>query len=111
MDIDFGDEAESDGVLPGDIDLHAEVVEGLTSTWYWSVNGTDEVLGEAVRPAAETHHCDRLTCRAVADDGYDQASSNTAEAQMPLGADCDDSNVCTTDTCAAATGCVLTDNA
>ncbi|MEO2166634.1 MAG: hypothetical protein ABGY42_00680, partial [bacterium] len=27
----------------------AEVVEGLTYTYYWSVNGSDEVLGEAVR--------------------------------------------------------------
>lgn len=74
-------------------------------TWYWSVNGQPEVAGAATRASDAIADCDLLRCRvAIAATGVALAS-NTASLQMPLGADCDDGNVCTSAVCYQTGGC------
>ncbi|MFO0745222.1 MAG: fibrinogen-like YCDxxxxGGGW domain-containing protein [Myxococcota bacterium] len=96
---------EADGNVTCALDTPSTDDESLIYTWRWSINGAATFDGAQALTAAQVHHCDLVTCQAIASDGVATASSNVASRQFANGSDCDDGNACTEDTCASGGGC------
>src|SRR5690606_23193571 len=84
--------------------------EPLTSTWHWQVGDTATFIGEQQLAPETARDCDRVRCWVTVTDGHVIVSSEAAETVLRFGAQCDDENVCTDDTCAPGGGCAHADN-
>ena len=83
----------------------AKYVDGdVTYTWFFQVNGQAPIAGSAT--LAGLTDCDMVACWAQAQGAAQTLKSEVAELLLPVGQDCDDGNVCTSEGCAAVGGCV-----
>ncbi len=78
-----------------------------TYTYFWQINDQPEFEGDAILAPqdGDARHCDIVTCRLVVTDDFTSLSSNKSSLQMPVGADCEDGNDCTSTLCDPAGGC------
>lgn len=84
----------------------ASDADALSYTWNWQVGDTEgfTTFSPTLGPD-QVRDCDMVRCWTVASDGNHEIASNVAELILPFGADCDDSNLCTDDSCEELGGC------
>jgi len=81
----------------------AHVGDSAITTFYWTVNGGAELLGDATRGGLVD--CDLLTCRAEVSAGELTLSSEPASLALPVGPACATTLACHGPVCAAGGGC------
>lgn len=82
------------------------IPEGATWTWRWSRNGTAlDVPSSTTLAVGQVSDCDLVRCWVEIRAPGLSLDSNQGSSLMPLGADCDDGNACTSATCFMGGGC------
>lgn len=94
----------ADGVVSCVLVTPAKYLSGEVSyIWTFQINGGSPIVGSATLTGLTD--CDLVTCWAKASNGITTLESAHATKLMPVGDDCDDGDVCTTETCAQTGGC------
>lgn len=102
---------ELDAPTGADGDLTCRIAEpeawfvNPTYTYFWQINDEEEFEGDEILEEIDARHCDKISCRVVVTDAFSSLSSNIAISQMPVGADCEDGNDCTSPLCDPDGGC------